>query len=140
MLSTSVFYGIQLHLLTAWKILAAFFCVEFPKVSFQALLLFLLYIHDFENSAPLLNSHIFADDSNLFCTDTNDLRLEKKLNEQLILVNTWLCTNKLSIKYKKILFYYFPSIHHKKSLLCGYRSGEEGMYQSNFEAIRHWPV
>ena len=47
-------------------------------------LLFLLYINDMENSASDLDIHLFADDSNIFCTDKSLLRLETRVNAELV--------------------------------------------------------
>ena len=68
-----------------------------PQGSVLGPLLFLLYINDFNNSAPKLMFHLFADDSNLFCTENSLQNSELIINEQLNLVSNWLCANKLSL-------------------------------------------
>jgi hypothetical protein len=72
----------------------------------------LLYINDFNNSAPKLKFHLFADDSNLFYSDNNLQNLERILNEQLILVGKWLCANKLP--QKKVNYSMNLKIHNNK--------------------------
>ena len=51
-----------------------------PPGSVLGPLLFLLYINDFSNSATNIDFHIFADDSNLFCSHKNLQSLEQNLN------------------------------------------------------------
>ena len=48
----------------------------------------------------MLNTHLFADDSNLFT-------LTKVLNQELIKVNNWLSVNKLSLNIEKSNFVIF---------------------------------
>ena len=55
-------------------------------------LLFLLYINDFNNSASKLKFHVFADDSNLFCSNNSLQNLEIIINEPLDLINNGNCT------------------------------------------------
>ena len=68
-----------------------------PQGSVLGPLLFLLYINDFSKSAPDLDFHLFADDSNLFCSHKSLQCLEAKVNVELNNVNNWLCVNKLSL-------------------------------------------
>ena len=51
--------------------------------------------------------HHFADDTNLLCSDTNDKRLKKKMNEDLRLIYIWLCANRLSLNVDKTEFIVF---------------------------------
>ena len=53
------------------------------------------------NSANDLDIHLFADDSNIFCTDKSLLRLETWANAQLVEVHNWLWANKLSLNIEK---------------------------------------
>lgn len=78
-----------------------------PQGSVLGPLLFLLYINDFHNSAPDLDFHLFADDSNLFLSHKSLQGLEAKLNEQLKSVHEWLCCNKLSLNIDKSNFVIF---------------------------------
>ena len=78
-----------------------------PQGSVLGPLLFLLYINDFSKSAPDLDFHLFADDSNLFCSHKSLQCLEAKVNVELNNVNNWLCVNKLSLNIDKSNFVIF---------------------------------
>ncbi len=76
-------------------------------------LLFLLYINDFSFSATNLDFHLFADDSNLFCSHKNLQSLEQNLNEQLSMVDKWLCANKLCLNIENTNFIVFHRAQKK---------------------------
>ena len=60
------------------------------------------------NAPNILELHLFADDKNLFPSNTNILNLETNLNGELQKVNQWFYANKLSLKLnieKPILWY-----------------------------------
>ena len=59
------------------------------------------------NSATNIDFHLFADDSNLFCSHKKLQSLEQNLNMQLHNVNQWLCANKLSLNIDKSNFVIF---------------------------------
>ena len=72
-------------------------------------LLFFLYVNDFSNCSSLFTFHLFADDSNLFCSDDSLSNLEYLINIELLEVYKWLCANKLSINIEKTNFVIFRS-------------------------------
>ena len=72
-----------------------------------SVLLFLIYINDFQNSSDLFDFHLFADESNLFCEHKNISNLEKTINNELCKVHTWLCANRLSLNIDKSNFVIF---------------------------------
>jgi hypothetical protein len=74
-------------------------------------------LNNFNNSASKLKFHLFADDSNLFCSDSNLQNLESILNEQLILVSKWLCADKFSINIEKSNFVLFHPPKNKFNYL-----------------------
>ena len=84
-----------------------------PQGSVLGPILFLLYINDFNNCSSILKFNIFADDSNLFHTDDNLLKLETTINNELKYVFDWLCANKLSLSIEKTNFVLFHP-HQKK--------------------------
>ena len=58
-------------------------------------LLFLLYINDFSKCSNLFDFHIFADDTNLFYSNSNLAELESVVNYNLKMVSDWLMANKV---------------------------------------------
>ena len=78
-----------------------------PQGSVLGPLLFLLYINDFNKCAPNIDFHLYADDSNLFCSHKSLQVLETILNDQLNSINEWLCANKLSLNVDKSNFVIF---------------------------------
>ena len=57
----------------------------------------------------ILESHLFADDTNLFLNNPNILNLETDLNIELEKVSQWLYANKLSLNIDKTNFVVFHS-------------------------------
>ena len=51
--------------------------------------------------------HIFADNTNLFCTNSSLIPLESLINENLKRVSLWLLANKLSLNIDKTNFIIF---------------------------------
>ena len=78
-----------------------------PQGSILGPLLFLIYINDMKNSVKNSVVHHFADDTNLLCSDANEKILKKKMNEDLKLIFTWLCSNRLSLNVDKTEFIVF---------------------------------
>ena len=67
-------------------------------------MLFLLYINDLPNAPELLTFHLFADDTNIYCTYKNLIDLELKLNHELI--SCWVDENQpTGTQYCKNYFY-----------------------------------
>ena len=84
-----------------------------PQGSVLGLILFLLYINDFQNSSDILDFHLFADDSNLFYKNKNLQVLEAIINNELHRVNSWLCANKLLLNIEKTKFVIFHPVQKK---------------------------
>ena len=66
-------------------------------------LLFLIYINDLPNTCNL-RIRLFADDANLTMSNKSKALLENHMNNELIKVDEWLKTNKLSLNYDKTEF------------------------------------
>ena len=62
-----------------------------PQGSVLGPLLFLLYINDFGSCSKVLDFHIFADDCNLYITDTSLESIELRVNTEMRKVHAWLC-------------------------------------------------
>ena len=78
-----------------------------PQGSVLGPLLFLIYINDFYRCSNVFDFHIFADDTNLFCSNHSLLALESCINENLSHVSNWLIANKLSLNIDKTNFVLF---------------------------------
>ena len=50
---------------------------------------------------------MFADDTNVFCSDTDTNRLNRTVNRELLKVNNWLLVNKLSLNLQKTHYLMF---------------------------------
>ena len=78
-----------------------------PQGSVLGPLLFLLYVNDICNCSSILEFHLFADDTNVFLSDTSIQKLELNLNIELGIVSHWLNANKLSLNIEKTSFVIF---------------------------------
>jgi retron-type reverse transcriptase len=72
-----------------------------PQGSILSPLLFIIYINDIENASSLLSAIIFADDTNLFASNSNLKMLCLTLNLELAKMSEWFRANKLSLNVLK---------------------------------------
>ena len=78
-----------------------------PKGSILGPLLFLLYVNDLASVSEFLTSALFADDTNMFASNSDLAYLEKRFNEEIKNVALWLQVNKLSLNIEKSHFMIF---------------------------------
>ena len=84
--------------------------MEYPQdPSILGHLLFLLYIDDLPNTSKLLSFHLFADDTNIYCSRKNLNDLELILNQELHAVAEWMKSNRLALSILKTNFDLFHS-------------------------------
>ena len=81
-----------------------------PQGSVLGPLLFIIYINDIVNSSKLLNFSLFADDTVVYYSHSNIVRLVFLLNEELKKLNDWFKCNKLFLNNDKTKYIIF----HKK--------------------------
>ena len=71
--------------------------------------LFLLFINDICNVSNLLKFVLFADDTNIFCSNENVEVLQDTLNRELAKLFVWFSINKLSLNLGKTNYMLFRS-------------------------------
>ena len=97
-----------------------------PQGSVLGPLLFLIYMNDIHKCSEILSFILFADDTNVFYSDTNVKSLNQVLNNELIKVTEWLQANKLTLNIKKTQVILFKAKNKKiKEPLILRINGEE---------------
>ena len=84
-----------------------------PQGSILGSILFLLYMNDIENCSKLLSFVLFADDTNIFYSNSCLEAINKVVQTEINKVTEWLNVNKLSLNITKTKFILFRSINKK---------------------------
>ena len=66
-----------------------------------SILFFILYVNDLPFASSLTESLLFADDTSIFYSHRDQDHLISVLNEELIKIDSWMRSNKLSVNIKK---------------------------------------
>ena len=74
-----------------------------PQGSILGPLLFHILVNGLSNLTKVLDPVLFADYTNLFCSDSNIRTLSETANQELSQINDWFLTNKLSLNVEKTL-------------------------------------
>ena len=70
-------------------------------------LVFLIFVNDLSNPTKVLDPVLFADDANLFFSDSNIRTLFETANQELSQINDWFLANKLSLNVEKTKYMLF---------------------------------
>ena len=85
-----------------------------PQGSILGPLLFLIYVNDLSRASSLLTEIMFADDTNLFMSNSNIKQLFSDMNIELAKVSTWFKANRLSLNVDKTKWTLFHSSSRKR--------------------------
>ena len=88
-----------------------------PQGSVLGLVLFLLFINDICNVSNLLKFVLFADDTNIFCSNENVAVLQDTLNRELAKLFVWFLINKFSLNLGKQIICCFEEDHQTLSYI-----------------------
>ena len=80
-----------------------------PQGSILGPILFILYINDICNVSDLVSFVLFADDTNMFCSDSNINSLCRRVCNELQKLKVWFMINKLSLNINKTNFMLFTN-------------------------------
>ena len=89
-----------------------------PQGSILGPLLFLIYINDLPMVSSLFMPILFADDTNLFCTNDKLDILVSEINVELVNIHTWVRVNKLSLNIEKTNFMLFTPNGFSRNMNC----------------------
>ena len=87
-----------------------------PQGSILGLLLFLLYVNDLHQASDLLKPIMFADDTNLFYSNSYIKTLFNAVNMELTKINNWFKANKLSLNGTKTKYTFFHKFNMRDNI------------------------
>ena len=87
-----------------------------PQGSILGPLLFLIYVNDLQYVSSILDTIMFADDTNLFLSERNIKKLFSTMNTELTKLNNWFSANKLSLNETKTVYSFFHPLNKSDTI------------------------
>ena len=87
-----------------------------PQGSILGPKLSILYINDICNVSPVLKFILFADDTNIFCSGSDIVKLSIIVSNELDKLNEWFAVNKLSLNLSKNNFMIFTNCRREHNV------------------------
>ena len=87
-----------------------------PQGSIMGPLLFLIYVNDLQYVSSILDTIMFADDTNLFLSERNIKKLFSTMNTELTKLNNWFSANKLSLNETKTVYSFFHPLNKSDTI------------------------
>ena len=106
-----------------------------PQGSILGPVLFLLYINDLGYASKILQSVMFADDTNMFLTGKSIDAIEAQFNSELVVINEWFKTNRLSLNLDKTSYIIFGNKKYDDINICFRDTTLARQYESKFLGV-----
>ena len=87
-----------------------------PQCSILGPLFFLVFLNDLNNSTKVLDPVHFADNTDLFCSDSDIRTVFEIANQELGQISDWLLANKLSLKVGKTKHTLFSKLTNQENI------------------------
>ena len=79
-------------------------------------LFFLIFVNDLNNSTKVLDCVLFADDTNLYCSDSKIRALFETANQELSQINNWFFAINLFLNVQKTKYMFFHKLTDEENI------------------------